>query len=77
MEPKELESWLHSSVGQSNGNGPPPEVWHDYERLTTQLAECRRLLREAVDRIESQGGYYAGWWTEWLQSARKAAGGGE
>ena len=33
MEPKILESWLHSSVSQSNGNGAPPDVWSDYERL--------------------------------------------
>jgi DNA repair exonuclease SbcCD ATPase subunit len=50
----------------------------EIERLRGELDECRRLLREAVNRLESD----PVWWVHslaceyWCEQAAKAAGGG-
>jgi hypothetical protein len=67
----------HLWVTKDGKSMPIEDVVDDLLYLQEQLDECRRLLREAVDRIELHECATSAWWRIWQQAAQAAGGGDE
>jgi ribosomal protein S12 methylthiotransferase accessory factor YcaO len=85
-----IEQWLLHSVHQTFGNGPPGEVFSEYERMGSdfksclaELADTKQQLAAAEARIEVLDATLRGTYTvlavvlDDLNAAARAAGGGE
>jgi hypothetical protein len=59
--PHHLQDWLRNSVHQRTGNGPPPEVFSEYQQLTQDVEHykeaCVQMDRQVCQVLGKALGY--------------------